>query len=61
VEVEEVQFTGTPKFFPNGTAYLEPDGHLEKYFGKPSPEIDDAWSALVGSACLETLLNDTRY
>jgi len=53
VPLQEVTFTGTPKFFDNGTSYRvevsrnAPWPNNETYFGTPSDEIDAAWDKLL--------------
>ncbi|RFU31169.1 hypothetical protein B7463_g5187, partial [Scytalidium lignicola] len=50
--LREVQFTGAPRFYDNGTTYKpELDKNVpwpenETYFGPPSNEIDNAWKKL---------------
>lgn len=53
VPLQKVGFTGTPKFFSNGTSYLDPPirtaawPNNETYVGTPSDELDAAWDKLV--------------
>ena len=53
IPLQEVTFTGTPKFFENGTSYTDevdrnaPWPNNETYFGTPSDEIDAAWDKLL--------------
>jgi hypothetical protein len=48
VEVHTTKFSGTPKFYENGTAYRDIDQMQPVYAGIPKPEIDEAWDELIG-------------
>ena len=50
LKLEEVTFTGTPMFTENGTMSMPPS----PYVGEPSPEIDEAWDALISGIYLRS-------
>ena len=53
IPLEQVRFTGSPQFSPNGTMSHKPfDPSISwpenvHYFGEPSPEIDENWEKLI--------------
>ena len=48
VEVLNVKFSGTPRFYENGSAYQDIDQTQTVYAGTPSSDIDEAWDELIG-------------
>jgi hypothetical protein len=42
-----VQFTGTPVFSKDGTESMPKVPRAPRYFGPPSPEVDQAWDKLT--------------
>ena len=48
IQLQTVQFTGSPKFNEDGSGYI-PTTPGPQYVGSPSKEIDDAWEALTAS------------
>jgi len=54
IPLVKVRFGGSPRFFPNGTGYVdEPDPNAPwpenmKLFGPPTPEVDANWDRLIG-------------
>lgn len=51
--INKVRFVSDIQIDPNGTLYLSQDPNGPHYIGPPSPEIDQAWDAL--------LLNGGKY
>ncbi|KAI1323290.1 hypothetical protein F5Y16DRAFT_403593 [Xylariaceae sp. FL0255] len=55
IPLEQIRFRGSPRFFPNGTGWLEPVDETAPWprnmvlFGPPSKEIDHNWQRLIGS------------
>jgi hypothetical protein len=53
IPLEQVRFTGSPQFSPNGSMSHKPfDPSISwpenvHYFGEPSPEIDANWEKLI--------------
>lgn len=54
IPLEKRRFTGTPHFFNNGSAWVDPIDQTAPwpenvaYFGEPTPEIDANWERLIG-------------
>ncbi len=54
IPLEQVRFTGSPEFDSQGKMHHKPwDGSIPwpenvRYFGDPSPQIDENWSKLIG-------------
>ncbi|RDW82939.1 hypothetical protein BP5796_04430 [Coleophoma crateriformis] len=44
----EVQFTGTLRYNQEGHLYIDLGPNGVRYFGEPSPEVDEAWNSLLG-------------
>jgi hypothetical protein len=54
IPLEQVRFTGSPEFDEHGRMYHKPwDPNTPwpenvRYFGEPSPQIDENWNKLIG-------------
>jgi hypothetical protein len=48
IEVIEVGFTGNLEYTESGHLYIDLGEDGVRYFGEPSPEVDQAWDDLIG-------------
>lgn len=46
--MKEVRFSGSLKYTDEGRLYIDYGTDEPRYFGEPSPEIDQAWQDLIG-------------
>jgi hypothetical protein len=51
IDIVEVQFSGTLAYTETGHLYIDIGEDGVRYFGNPSPEVDQAWRNLIGGGC----------
>jgi hypothetical protein len=47
IQVEQVDFTGSPHFREDGSGYVPDEGNQPRYVGEPNRAMDHAWALLT--------------
>ncbi|KIW98977.1 uncharacterized protein Z519_00640 [Cladophialophora bantiana CBS 173.52] len=50
IATKKTKFSGTMKYTDGGHLYMDMSPENVRYFGEPSPEVDQAWAELIGPA-----------
>ncbi|EXJ76121.1 uncharacterized protein A1O5_00629 [Cladophialophora psammophila CBS 110553] len=50
IATKRTKFSGTMKYTDGGHLYMDMSPENVRYFGEPSPEVDQAWAELIGPA-----------